>query len=239
MPEDTQPRYTLRISEMPSDERPRERLQNNGAQNLSHAELIAILLRTGNSRESALDMARRIISHYGTLRSLARASFTELTQLDGIGKAKAAQIKAGLELGQRLRNDPRLENRPVNKPEDIFELLGDEMSLLTQEHLKVVLLDTRNRIMEVHEVYKGNVNSSQVRASEVFRAAVKSNATSIVIAHNHPSGNPTPSAQDAAVTSELVKAGNILGIDVLDHVIIGHPDEKSFVSLKEQGIGFG
>lgn len=224
---------------MPSDERPRERLQNHGARNLGHAELIAILLRTGNNRESALDMARRVISQYGTLRGLARATFSELIQLDGIGNAKAAQIMAGLELGQRLRNDPRHDRRPVSKPEDVFELLGDEMSLLTQEHLKVVLLDTKNRVMEVHQVYIGNVNSSQIRASEVFRAAVKANATSIVIVHNHPSGNPTPSSQDADVTSQLVKAGALLGIDVLDHVIIGHPDEKRFVSLKEKGIGFG
>ena len=239
MPEEAQPRYNLRISEMPSDERPRERLEKYGAQNLSHAELIAILLRMGSSRESALDMARRIVSRYGTLRGLARASFSELTQLDGVGKAKAAQIQAGLELGQRLRNDPRLERRAINNPQDVFDLLGDEMSLLTQEHLKVVLLDTKNRVMEVDEVYKGNVNSSMVRAAEVFRAAVKANATSILLAHNHPSGNPTPSAQDAQVTADLVKAGKLLGIDVLDHVIIGHPAEKAFVSLKEQGIGFG
>ena len=239
MPEEPQPRYTLRISEMPSDERPRERLQNYGAQNLGHAELIAILLRTGNNRESALDMAKRVISKYGTLRGLARATFSELTQLDGIGKAKASQIMAGLELGQRLRNDPRLDKRRIENPEDVFEILGDEMSLFTQEHLKVVLLDTKNRVMEVQEVYIGNVNSSQIRASEVFRAAVKANATSIVVVHNHPSGNPTPSSQDRAVTTDLVKAGNLLGIDVLDHVIIGHPDEKGFVSLKEQGIGFG
>ena len=239
MPEDPQPRYTLRIAEMPSDERPRERLEKYGAQNLSHAELIAILLRMGNSRESALDMAQRIVAQYGTLRGLARATFGELTQIDGVGKAKAAQIMAGLELGLRIRNDPRLENRPVNKPQDVFDLLGDEMSLLTQEHLKVILLDTKNRVMEVHEVYKGNVNSSMVRASEVFRAAVKANAAAIILAHNHPSGNPTPSAQDAHVTADLVKAGALLGIDVLDHIIIGHPTEKAFVSLKEQGIGFG
>ena len=239
MPEEPRPRYNPRISEMPSDERPRERLQHYGAQSLSHAELIAILLRMGNNRESALDMAKRIIARYGTLRGLARATFNELIQMDGVGNAKAAQIQAGLELGKRLRNDPRQDRRPVSKPEDVFELLGDEMSLLTQEHLKVVLLDTKNRVMEVHEVYIGNVNSSQIRASEVFRAAVKANATSIVVVHNHPSGNPTPSSQDAAVTADLVKAGNLLGIDVLDHVIIGHPDEKRFVSLKEQGIGFG
>ena len=238
MAEDPQPRYTLRISEMPSDERPRERLQAYGAQNLGNAELIAILLRMGNSRESALDMAKRIVSQYGTLRGLARASFGELTQIDGVGEAKAAQIMAGLELGHRLRNDPRRERRPISKPEDVFELLGDEMSLLAQEHLKVILLDTKNRVMEVDEVYKGNVNSSQVRASEVFRAAVKANATSIILAHNHPSGNPTPSSQDAAVTTELVKAGNLLGIEVLDHVIIGHPAEKPFLSLKEKGVGF-
>ena len=239
MPEDFQPRYTLRISEMPSGERPRERLQNYGPSSLSHAELIAILLRTGTSRESALDMAGRIMSRYGTLRGLAGATFSELVQLDGVGEAKAAQIMAGLELGKRLRNDPRLEKRPVSNPQDVFELLGDEMSLLTQEHLKVILLDTKNRVMEVHEVYKGNVNSSMVRASEVFRAAVKANATAILLAHNHPSGNPTPSAQDAHLTADLVKAGKLLGIDVLDHIIIGHPAEKAFVSLKEQGIGFG
>ncbi len=239
MPEDPQPRYTLRISEMPSDERPRERLQNYGASSLSHAELIAILLRTGTNRESALDMAGRIMSQFGSLRGLARATFNELIHLDGVGEAKASQILAGLELGRRLRNDPRLDKRPLSNPQDVFDLLGDEMSLLTQEHLKVILLDTKNRVMEVHDVYKGNVNSSQIRASEVFGAAVKANATAIVIAHNHPSGNPTPSAQDAHVTADLVKAGELLGIDVLDHIIIGHPAEKAFVSLKEQGIGFG
>ena len=238
MPEDLQPRYNLRISEMPSDERPRERLQNYGASSLSHAELIAILLRTGTNRESALDMAGRIISQYGTLRSLARATFNELTQMDGVGEAKAAQILAGLELGRRLRNDPRLDKRPMSNPKDVFELLGDEMSLLAQEHLKVILLDTKNRVMEVQEVYKGNVNSSMVRASEVFRAAVKANATAVLLVHNHPSGNPTPSAQDAQITVELVKAGELLGIDVLDHIIIGHPAEKAYVSLKEEGIGF-
>lgn len=239
MPEDLQPRYTLRIAEMPTDERPRERLRNYGAQSLSHAELIAILLRTGTSRESALDMAGRIMTQYGTLRGLAGATFGELVQLDGIGEAKAAQIMAGLELGLRLRNDPRLEKRPVNNPQDVFDMLGDEMSLLTQEHLRVILLDTKNRVTEVHEVYKGNVNSSMVRAAEVFRAAVKANATAMLLVHNHPSGNPTPSAQDAHVTADLVKAGQLLGIDVLDHIIIGHPAEKAFVSLKEQGIGFG
>ena len=239
MPEDIQPRYTPRIAEMPSEERPRERLQNYGAPSLSHAELIAILLRTGTSRESALDMARRIMAQYGTLRSLAGASFSELTRLNGIGGAKAAQIMAGLELGQRLRNDPRQERRSVSNPQDVFDLLGDEMSLLTQEHLKVILLDTKNRVMEVQEVYKGNVNSSMVRASEVFRAAVKANATAMLLVHNHPSGNPSPSAQDAHLTADLVKAGKLLGIDVLDHIIIGHPAEKAFVSLKEQGLGFG
>ena len=239
MPEETKPRYSPRIAEMPLDERPRERLQKYGPRSLSHAELIAILLRTGTSRESALDMARRIISHYGTLRGLARASFNELTQLDGVGNAKASQVMAGLEIGQRLRSDPGQDRRSVNNPQDVFDLLGDEMSLLTQEHLKVILLDTKNRVTEIHEVYKGNVNSSQIRAAEVFRAAVKANATAIVIVHNHPSGNPTPSAQDAHVTADLVKAGNLLGIDVLDHIIIGHPAEKAFVSLKEQGLGFG
>lgn len=239
MPEDSQPRYTPRIAEMPSEERPRERLEKYGARNLSHAELIAILLRTGTSRESALDMAQRIVAQYGTLRGLAVATFGELTQLDGVGKAKAAQIMAGIELGQRLRDDPRQERRSVSSPQDVFDLLGDEMSLLTQEHLKVILLDTKNRVMEVHEVYKGNVNSSMVRASEVFRAAVKANATAMLLVHNHPSGNPTPSAQDAHLTADLVKAGKLMGIDVLDHIIIGHPAEKAFVSLKEQGLGFG
>ncbi|MFN3974789.1 MAG: RadC family protein [Dehalococcoidia bacterium] len=220
---------------MPLGERPRERLRSAGPGALSHAELVAILLRTGQAGESALALAQRLLSTFGGLGGLANASFAELERVKGLGLAKAAQVHAALELGKRLLTLP-LEERPaVRGPGDIASLLMADMSLLPQESLRVVLLDTRNHVLGVQEVYRGNVNTALVRTAEVFREAVRQTCPSVIVVHNHPSGDPTPSAEDVEITSRLLAAGRLLDIDVLDHIVIG---KGRWVSLKAQGLGF-
>ena len=229
------PRYHLTIRELPAHERPRERLRDYGAGALSNAELLAIALRTGTSDENVLNAAARLLAQYGGLGGLARADFRELCTQRGVGEAKAAQVKAALELGKRLLSVQPEERATVASPQDVANLLLAEMSFLEQEHLRVLLLDTRNRVTAVAEVYKGNVNTSLIRAAEVFRDAVRQNCPAIIVVHNHPSGDPSPSEDDVAVTRQLVEAGRLLDIEVLDHVVIGR---QRFVSLRERGLGF-
>ncbi len=226
--------YTL-IRDLPAGERPRERLRDYGPAALSNAELLAIILRTGASRESVLAVASRLLSRYEGLVGLARASFAELCGERGLGEAKAAQLKAALELGKRLSSTQPEERAVVRSPADVANLLLTEMSLLEQEHLRVVLLNTRNQVLGVPEVYRGSVNSSLVRVGELFREAVRQNCPAVVIVHNHPSGDPTPSTDDISMTRKMVEAGRLLDIEVLDHLIIGH---GRYVSLKERGLGF-
>jgi DNA repair protein RadC len=221
-----------RITDLHESERPRERLKALGAQALSNAELLAILLRVGVQGENVVQLGQRLLQTFGGLSGLHRVSFDELCAQHGVGEAKAAQIKAAIELGRRLSLES--DARPViSSPADAAALLSYEMSGLEQEHLRVILLDTRNHVLEIREVYRGSVNSAQVRIAEVFRDAVRRNATAIVVAHNHPSGDPTPSPEDIALTRALVQAGKLLDILVLDHLIIG---QGRFVSLKERGV---
>lgn len=224
-----------RIHDMPVSERPRERLRLAGPGALSHAELLAILLRTGQAGESALALAHRLLSTFGGLGGLASASFAELERVKGLGLAMAAQVHAALELGKRLLSLPPTERPAIRGPEDIASLLMADMSLLPQESLRVVLLNTRNQVLGVQEVYRGNVNTALVRTAEVFREAVRQTCPSIIVVHNHPSGDPTPSAEDVEVTRRLVAAGRLLDIEVLDHIVIG---KGRWVSLKGQGLGF-
>jgi DNA repair protein RadC len=226
--------YTL-IRDLPAAERPRERLRDYGPQALSNGELLAIILRTGASKESVLEIASRLLSHHQGLAGLARASFAELCNERGLGEAKAAQLKAALELGKRLSATQPDAKAVVRSPADAASLLSPEMSLLEQEHLRVVLLNTRNEVMGTPEVYKGSVNASLVRTGEIFREAVRRNCSALIVVHNHPSGDPTPSADDVAMTRQMVEAGRLLDIEVLDHLIIGH---GRYLSLKEQGLGF-
>jgi len=223
------------IRDLPVDERPRERLAHAGEGALSMAELLAIILRTGVGGESALALATRLISRYGGLPGLARASFTELRAEKGLGPAKTAQLKAALELGRRMLLAAPEDRFVVRSPADVAQLLMAEMSHLEQEHFRVLYLDTRNRLLGSETVYVGSLNASHIRVSEVFREAVKRNCASIIVAHNHPSGDPTPSPEDVEVTRQLVAAGNLLDIEVLDHLIIG---QQRFVSLRERGLGF-
>lgn len=228
-----QPVY--RITDLQESDRPRERLSALGPQALSNAELIAILLRVGVPGENAVQVGQRLLQKFGGISGLHRAPFVELCKQHGIAEAKAAQIKAAIELGRRLTLEAPEERPAINSPADAATLVQYEMSALEQEHLRVLLLDRRNRVLEVVEVYRGSVNSSQVRVGEIFKEAVRKNASGVIVVHNHPSGDPTPSPDDVAVTRAIIQAGKLLDIDVLDHLVIG---QGRWVSLKERGLGF-
>jgi DNA repair protein RadC len=235
MPESTPPRPTYRITDLHDDERPRERLRNLGPQALSNAELIAILLRVGVPGENAVQVGQRLLQAFGGITGIHRAPFDELLRQHGLGEAKAAQIKAAIELGRRLTLESPEERPTINAPSDAAHLVLYEMQALEQEHLRVLLLDRRNRVIEIIDLYRGSVSSSQIRVGEIFREAVRKNASAIIVAHNHPSGDPTPSPDDVAVTRAILQAGKLLDIDVLDHLVIG---QGRWVSLKERGLGF-
>ncbi|HLF73477.1 MAG TPA: DNA repair protein RadC [Anaerolineales bacterium] len=224
-----------RIMDLHESDRPRERLASLGPQALSNAELIAILLRVGVKGESAVTVGQRLLNHFGALTGLHRAPFADLKRQHGLGDAKAAQIKAAIELGRRLTLESPEERPAINSPADAAALVQYEMSALEQEHLRVILLDRRNRILETVEVYRGSVNSSQIRVGEVFKEAIRKNASAVIVIHNHPSGDPTPSPDDVAVTRAIVQAGKLLDVEVLDHLVIG---QGRWVSLKERGLGF-
>lgn len=228
--------YHPTIRDLPAAERPRERLRDKGASTLSNAELLAIILRTGAASENVLNMASRLLAKFGGLAGVARAGFGELCAERGLGEAKASQLKAALELGRRLLSAQPEERVVVRSPQDVANLLLAEMSFLEEEHLRVVLLNTKNQVMAVPEVYRGSVNTSLIRVSEIFREAIRENCPAMVVVHNHPSGDPTPSSEDIRVTEQIVEAGKLLDIEVLDHLVIGH---QRYVSLKEQRLGFG
>jgi len=231
---DNQVEYLL-IRDLPQDERPRERLEHYGAQALSNTELLAILLRTGVQGESVLHLASRLLAKYNGLLGLARANFSELCAERGLGPAKATQLMAALELGRRLMIASPDERPVVRSPADAANLLMMEMAPLQQEHLRLLLLDTKNRVLSSPTVYIGSLNMSVLRVGEVFREAIRGNCAAVIVAHNHPSGDPTPSPEDVAVTERIVSAGKLLDVEVLDHLIIG---QQRYVSLKERGLGF-
>jgi DNA repair protein RadC len=227
--------YRPTIKDLPVDERPRERLMRAGESALSTAELLAIILRTGVGGENVLALATRLLSQHGGLPGLARASLAELQAEKGLGKAKTAQLKAALELGRRMLLAAPEDRFVVRSPADVAQLLMAEMAHLEQEHFRVLYLDTRNRLTGVETVYVGSLNASHIRVGEVFRDAVRRNCAAIIVVHNHPSGDPAPSPEDVAVTRQLVKAGALLDIEVLDHLIVG---QQRYVSLRERGLGF-
>lgn len=225
--------YHLRIRELPSSERPRERLRDHGAQALANSELLAILLRTGSAGKNVLQLADDLLNRHKGLGGLARLSFSDLRHEKGVGEAKAAELIAAFQLAIRL-NALQPEERPyVRSPQDVINLQGAEMALLDQEHLRVLLLNTRNQLLGTAEVYKGNVSSALVRSAEVFREAIRRNSPCIILVHNHPSGDPSPSPDDVVMTKHLLEAAKHLDIDVLDHIVIG---DRNFVSLKERGV---
>ncbi len=226
----------LMMREILPEERPRERLREFGERSLSTTDLIALMLNTGIKGESVVRVAERVLSDSGGLRGLYQMRFEELAGQKGVGVAKASRIKAALELGRRLAAAAPDDRVAIEGPEDIVRLLGVEMEAQTQEQLTAVLLDTKHRVIRTTMVYQGSVNSAQVRIGELFREAVRLNATAVIYAHNHPSGDPSPSAADIALTADIVQCGRLLDIAVLDHVVIGH---GRWVSMKRLGLGFG
>jgi DNA repair protein RadC len=223
------------IREMPAAERPRERLASRGAAGLTAAELIALLWGSGTRGRSAVDLAADALAAHDDLAGLARASELELAGLPGVGPARAAQLVAAFELGRRLLADWPSGRWSIRGPSDIADRLILQMGRLEREELRVVILDTKNHVLRVATVYQGNVSSSLVRVGELFRDAVRVNAAGVILVHNHPSGDPTPSPDDLHLTAEALAAGRLLDIALLDHLVIGH---DAFVSLRDRGIAF-
>ncbi len=235
MSENERVEYRPMIRDLPTGERPRERLLHYGAGALSTAELLAIILRVGTSGENVVRVAEKLLARHDGLPGMAQATIQELCQDKGVGEAKAIQIKAALELGRRLLVAAPHERPQIRQPADAANLLMAEMQLLAQEHLRTVLLDTRNRVISTPTIYVGSLNAASVRVGETFREAIRANSAAMILVHNHPSGDPTPSPEDVQVTRQIVEAGSLLNIDVLDHLIIGR---QRFVSMKERGLGF-
>jgi DNA repair protein RadC len=223
------------IREIPADERPRERLAMRGAGGLSAAELIALLWGAGARGRSAVDLAAEALARHDGLTGLARATDGELVTQPGVGAAKAAQLIAAFELGRRLLADWPAGRWTIRSPHDIADRLLLQMGRLEREELRVVLLNTKNVVLRIETVYQGNVSSSLVRVGELFRDAVRLNATGLILVHNHPSGDPTPSPDDLHLTAEALAAGRLLDIDVLDHLVIGH---DAWLSLRDRGVRF-
>ena len=227
----------LKIREMPAGDRPRERLAARGASALSDAELIAILLSTGVPGANAVEVARQLIKKYGSLDELSRCSVKELAGIKGIGPAKGAQLAAAFGLGQRLAQEKRPAKK-IDTPESIYELLGPEMRALNKEALRVVLLDTRYNYKRIEEISLGSINESIAHPRDVFRPALIYSAYAVIVVHNHPSGDPSPSQADHSLTRRLREAAELLQIKLLDHVIIGAPAEGRlpYFSFREMGV---
>ncbi len=225
----------LQIRELPADERPRERLRLRGAAGLTAAELIAIVWGSGFHGANAVDLAEQALAHHEGLAGLARASGLELEGLAGVGPVRAAQLEAAFELGRRLLADWPTSRWSIRSPRDVADRLVLQMGRLEREELRAVLLNTKNVVLRVATVYQGNVSSSLVRVGELFRDAVRLNASGLILVHNHPSGDPTPSPDDLHLTAEALAAGRLLDIEVLDHLVIGH---DAYVSLRDRGVSF-
>jgi len=229
------PEYRLGVKEMRPEDRPRERLAALGAGSLSNQELLAILIGSGTSEHNVFQVAQTLLHRFQGLSGLARASVEDLRRVPGIGPVRAVELKACLELGRRLLTAPDLDRPVIRCPADAARLVLD-MGLEEQERIRVLLLNTKNHLMGSRDVYKGSLNSSQVRIGELFKDALRQNSASIILVHNHPSGDPSPSRDDIQVTRQAVEAGRLLDVAVLDHLIMGRSDR--WISMKERGLGF-
>jgi DNA repair protein RadC len=228
----------LRIKDLPAAERPRERLSAQGADALSNADLVAILLRTGTRGSSALDTATRLLARFKRLEQLARAPLEELRKVPGVGADKAVTLKAAFKLAERMAREIHAEAPVIDSPDKVAALLREESRLQDTERFQVILLNTRRRLIRVERLGDGTLDAVHVHPRDVFRAAIAANAAAIIVVHNHPSGDPSPSEPDIRVTRDLIRAGQLLRIDVLDHVILGHRTEareKDYASLRELG----
>lgn len=227
------------IKDLPDEERPRERLAHLGAEALRTAELIAILLRTGTKGASAIHIAEQLLNRFPSLDGLARASLSELAKTKGIGRDKAIALKSAFTLAQRMAREFRAESPLVETPEQVAELMREEYRQANVETFKVLLLNRRNRLIRAESVSQGTVDTILIHPREVFRLAIAANATAVVLVHNHPSGDPTPSSADLAATNDLVRAGQVLKIEVMDHVIIGARTQgrsRDYFSIRQSGL---
>ena len=229
---DFERKYTLK--ELPVSERPREKLVNYGVERLSNAELIAIIIRTGHGDDTALDVGSKILSlDKKGLSYLSNITLKELTGIKGIGICKASQILASIEIGKRINRWSAEEKVKVSSPDILVNLISDEMRFLNKEHFNIAILDTKNQIIAIENISIGTLNASIVHPRDVFYAAINRSANSIILIHNHPSGDPSPSNEDIQITQRLVDAGNLIGIKVLDHIIIG---DNRYLSFKEKNL---
>ncbi|MGD0110273.1 MAG: DNA repair protein RadC [Armatimonadota bacterium] len=224
--------HGLVIRDLPQQERPRERMQQYGPEALSNAELIAILLRVGSKGESAVRMAERLLSEFGGLVGLTRARIPQLSAIPGIGLAKATQIKAAFELGRRLATTSDGPRPTINNAWDAAKLVMEDLRYQQQERLVAIFLDTRNQVIRVHTVSVGTLTGSPAHPREIFREALAHGSANLIVCHNHPSGDPSPSRDDIALTARLKQAGDLMGVTLLDHIIIG---DGRHISLKEIG----
>jgi DNA repair protein RadC len=228
----------IRIKDLPAQERPRERLVANGAETLRNSELLAILLRTGSKGISAVDLGERLVQQFGSLDKLARAPLAELQKVKGIGRDKAIALKSAFTLAQRMAQEIRHESPLLDSPENVADMLREDARFHEVETFQILLLNTRRRLIRVEKISQGTLDTILVHPREVFKLAITANAAAVVLVHNHPSGDPTPSEADIRVTRDLIRAGQLLKIDVLDHVILGARSQaraKDYVSLKELG----
>ena len=222
----------LGIQDIPKHDRPRERLEQQGESALSDAELLAILLRVGVKGSNAVELAHNLIRKFDGLRGLHAARFDELCAVKGVGRAKAAQIKAAIALGYRMSQEKTREKEVINNPKEVFEVLGHLLAEAKQEELWVLALSTRNQVLHKQQLYIGTVNHSSVRLAEILEVPMRLRAAAVILVHNHPSGDPNPSEEDIRFTEELVKAGRLMDIGVLDHIIIAR---EGFRSIRQDG----
>lgn len=223
----------LKIKDLPDDERPYEKLERSGADRLTDAELLAIIIKTGTKDETSVSLAQRILRNVNELGSINDLSIQDLMKVKGIGRVKAIQIKAVLELGKRIVSYKKTNYCCIKTPEDVVNYLMEDMRFLKKEHVKGLLLNTKNQLIKIVDISIGGLNSSIVHPREVFSNAVRCGCASIILVHNHPSGDPSPSKEDLSITKRLFDAGKIIGIELLDHIIIG---DKNYISLKEKGV---
>jgi DNA repair protein RadC len=230
----------LRVCDMPAQLRPREEFERVGAENVSDAVLLALILRTGTPGTNVVEVSQRLLSAFGSLTALARASVKDLQTIDSVGPVKAQMIKASMELAQRLTRESVGEHPIVTTPEQAAAVLRERARVLQHEVFWALMLDTKNRLIgEPKQISQGTLNSSLVHPRELFKKAVEHSCAAMILAHNHPSGDPTPSSEDIKITKQLIGAGEVMGIKVLDHIVIGHRkshNASDFLSLREAGL---
>ena len=225
----------LTIRELPKAERPRERFMHYGKEALAVHELIAIILRTGVARQSVLSLAQTVYHRFHSMRNLNQATVKDLSSIPGIGKAKAIQLLAALELGRRMHLENFTDHPSLHSPQSVYQYMHDELSMLNQEHFYALYLDTKGHLLHKQCLFIGSLNASLVHPREVFKHAVSHSAASIIVVHNHPSGDPTPSLSDLNVTKAMVEAGQMMDISLVDHIIIGKGRYHSFKEAKQMG----